>query len=259
MERLHSCRDRIMEKEKIKLTKELVISIYKRSYFRSHFARILFLSIYMIAFVLWYDDLSMLFLYTAPNLEFLVDVVIVFPVCALVAVIDLISQIIERRRVLKGDFFITTDKIVRRQGARSSPKIQYNRSHNFKFKNYGCHWIGKVMYSPIEKRFITGKEQLNRAYLGDIYYIAVTNKNKKIIAIFDTDNYSEFVTLIPLASCMDREFDFGMIEVSVNPRSSVKEFIPSQYTHPQDVGYLQIADVIYSAYCEKLSYGKCYR
>ena len=70
---------------------------------------------------------------------------------------------------------------------------------------------------------------------------------------FDNASYSDFVTLVPLASCMDREYDFGMVEVSVNPRSTVKEYIPSQYTHPQEVGYLQIADVLYSAYCGVLS------
>ena len=189
MERIQACRDRIMENKKIKLTKELVISIYKRSYFRSHFARILFLSIYLIAFVLWYDELLTLLLYTTPNLKFLVKVVFVIPICALIAIIDLISKIVERKNVLRGKFFITTDEIVEREDAHFGPKFQHNKSRNFKFKNYGYHWIQKSVYSPAEKRFVTGKEQLNRAYLGDVYYVAITNKNKRIIAVFDTDSY----------------------------------------------------------------------
>ena len=178
-----------MENKKIKLTKELVIRIYKRSYFRSHFARILFLSIYLIAFVLWYDDLLKLYVYAIPDFKSVVRILIVVPFSALIAIIDLISKIVERKNVLRGKFFITTDEIVEREDAHFGPKFQHNKSRNFKFKNYGHHWIQKSVYSPAEKRFVTGKEQLNRAYLGDIYYIAVTNKNKKIIAIFDTDNY----------------------------------------------------------------------
>ena len=70
---------------------------------------------------------------------------------------------------------------------------------------------------------------------------------------FDNDTYSSFVTLVPLVSTMDREYDFGQVEVTVNPRSTVKELIPTEYTHPQASGYLQMADEIYSAYCAVLT------
>ena len=128
-------------------------------------------------------------MYAMPGFKSAVRVLIVVPFCALIAVIDLISKIVERKNVLRGNFFITTDEIVEREDAHFGPKFQHNKSRNFKFKNYGCHWIQKSVYSPKEDKFISGKEQLNRAYLGDVYYVAITNKNKRIIAAFDTDSY----------------------------------------------------------------------
>ena len=62
------------------------------------------------------------------------------------------------------------------------------------------------------------------------------------------------VYFAPLSVCMDRENDFGRVEVPVNPRlTTVTETIPVEYTHPQTPGYYQIADVLYSCYCAHLS------
>lgn len=56
------------------------------------------------------------------------------------------------------------------------------------------------------------------------------------------------VHIVPLSITMDREHNFGHVEVGVNPRlSSVTEFIPNESVHPQKEGYLQMADVMYSA------------
>ena len=72
--------------------------------------------------------------------------------------------------------------------------------------------------------------------------------------VFDTSTYNSFVTIVPVATCMDREYDFGQVVVPVNPRlSTVTETIPSQYTHPQSAGYLQMADAMFSVYCAKLN------
>lgn len=57
------------------------------------------------------------------------------------------------------------------------------------------------------------------------------------------------VYIVPCSICMDREYNFGQKEVSVNPRSSVKVMIPNESVHPQNEGYMQMADVMYSVYC----------
>lgn len=67
------------------------------------------------------------------------------------------------------------------------------------------------------------------------------------------DGYSN-VYIVPLSVCMDRENDFGQVEVAVNPRlTTVTETIPNESVHPQNAGYMQIADVMYSSYIAHLS------
>ncbi len=61
------------------------------------------------------------------------------------------------------------------------------------------------------------------------------------------------VYIIPLASCMDREYDFGQVMTKVNPRSNVEVAMPVERIHPQASGYYQMADLMYSFYCGVLS------
>ena len=61
------------------------------------------------------------------------------------------------------------------------------------------------------------------------------------------------VYFIPLMSCMDREYDFGQVMTKVNPRSSIEIPMPKESVHPQAVGYYQMADLMYSAYCGVLN------
>lgn len=61
------------------------------------------------------------------------------------------------------------------------------------------------------------------------------------------------VYIIPLASCMDREYDFGQVMTKVNPRSDVEVAMPVERIHPQAVGYYQMADLMYSFYCGVLN------
>jgi lysophospholipase L1-like esterase len=61
------------------------------------------------------------------------------------------------------------------------------------------------------------------------------------------------VYFVPLTECHDSEYNFGSVEVSVNPRASQKEYIPTEGVHPQQQGYEQMADVMYSVYCRALS------
>ena len=60
-------------------------------------------------------------------------------------------------------------------------------------------------------------------------------------------NYSNLY-MIPLNLLHDNEYNFGRKEVPVNPRSDIKETIPTDAVHPVD-GYLQFADVQFSSYC----------
>ena len=61
------------------------------------------------------------------------------------------------------------------------------------------------------------------------------------------------VYIIPLASCMDREYDFGQAMTKVNPRSTVEIPMPKESVHPTVIGYYQMADLMYSFYCGILS------
>lgn len=61
------------------------------------------------------------------------------------------------------------------------------------------------------------------------------------------------VYLVPLATCMDREYDFGQVATPVNPRCAVTVDMPAESVHPQPCGYYQMADVMYSAFCGVLT------
>lgn len=53
--------------------------------------------------------------------------------------------------------------------------------------------------------------------------------------------------IVPLAITMDRDNDFGQEQMPVNPRlTSVTVPVPVECVHPQEAGYMQMADVIYS-------------
>lgn len=57
------------------------------------------------------------------------------------------------------------------------------------------------------------------------------------------------VVFVPLATCHDREYNFGAVEVAANPRAEQKISVPVESVHPQAQGYYQFADVMFSAYC----------
>ena len=74
------------------------------------------------------------------------------------------------------------------------------------------------------------------------------------IAISETFKDYSTVYIVPLGICMDRDNNFGRVEVPVNPRlTDVKEYVPQESVHPQNPGYMQMADVMYSAYCVVLN------
>lgn len=72
-------------------------------------------------------------------------------------------------------------------------------------------------------------------------------------ALAETFAGYENVYIIPLSVCMDRDYNFGQKEVAVNPRSSMTINIPKESVHPQNEGYMQMADVMYSSYIAYLT------
>ncbi len=54
---------------------------------------------------------------------------------------------------------------------------------------------------------------------------------------------------IPIALTHDSEYNFGSVSTPVNPRASQIELLPIEAVHPQNQGYMQMADCIYSTIC----------
>ncbi len=59
------------------------------------------------------------------------------------------------------------------------------------------------------------------------------------------DGY-ENVHFMPIATCHDSANNFGKVEVAINPRATDTEYMPIEGTHPQNQGYLQMADIMFS-------------
>lgn len=73
-------------------------------------------------------------------------------------------------------------------------------------------------------------------------------------ALTDTLKSYSNLYIVPLSVCMDREYDFGNVPTPVNPRlSAITIDIPSESVHPQEPGYMQIADVMYSSFIAHLN------
>ena len=57
------------------------------------------------------------------------------------------------------------------------------------------------------------------------------------------------VYFIPQTICFDSEYNYGSVETAVNPRANITEKLPVEAVHPQDYGYYQMADIVYSTFC----------
>jgi lysophospholipase L1-like esterase len=85
-------------------------------------------------------------------------------------------------------------------------------------------------------------------YIEDLKVFNLMSKLYELLKSY-TDLY-----MIPLATCMDRENDFGQTPIPVNPRlTDVTINIPAESVHPQSAGYFQMADVMFSTYCGALA------
>jgi len=61
------------------------------------------------------------------------------------------------------------------------------------------------------------------------------------------------IHIIPLVCSHDSKYNFGIVETPVNPHTpSIAEPMPIEGVHPQQNGYEQIGDILYSCYCAKL-------
>lgn len=81
----------------------------------------------------------------------------------------------------------------------------------------------------------------------------IMNFQNALLTALTEKNYTN-VYQIPLSICMDREYDFGNVPKPVNPRlTDITVDIPNESVHPQNAGYMQIADVMYSSFVNHLS------
>ena len=74
--------------------------------------------------------------------------------------------------------------------------------------------------------------------------LKVFNLHKKTIELLES--YPNLY-LVPLGHCNDSENNYKTGTVAVNPRSTITEDNEPDGVHPQDAGYLQIADVLFSS------------
>jgi lysophospholipase L1-like esterase len=66
------------------------------------------------------------------------------------------------------------------------------------------------------------------------------------LAVYDLlKNYNNLF-FVPLSLCHDSEFNYGAVQTPVNPRAAQVEFLPVESVHPQNQGYMQIADIVFS-------------
>ena len=61
-------------------------------------------------------------------------------------------------------------------------------------------------------------------------------------------NYTN-LKFVPIALTHDSEYNFGSVLTPVNARATNTELIETEATHPQEQGYLQMADIMYSTFC----------
>lgn len=60
------------------------------------------------------------------------------------------------------------------------------------------------------------------------------------------------VYFIPQTICFDSEYNYGSVDYPVNPRATITEKLPVEAVHPQDYGYFQMADIVYSTICANI-------
>lgn len=73
--------------------------------------------------------------------------------------------------------------------------------------------------------------------------MTVFNQHKAYIEAFD--NYNDKVKLVHVGATHDSEYNFGTVQKQVNPRNTFTMPQPLESVHPQEPGYLQMADIMW--------------
>ncbi|MBQ3603956.1 MAG: SGNH/GDSL hydrolase family protein [Clostridia bacterium] len=97
-----------------------------------------------------------------------------------------------------------------------------------------------------------GKQQSTdgfASYKGKYKYALDCKFIKAMNLLYDTLKDYSNLYFVPLTECHDNEYNFGAVETPVNPRATQTEYMPNEGIHPQQQGYEQMADVMYSVYC----------
>lgn len=67
-----------------------------------------------------------------------------------------------------------------------------------------------------------------------------------MVKVYELLNAYTKLYFVPISLCHDSEYNFGAVATAVNPRATQTEPIPTEATHPQEQGYLQMADIMFS-------------
>ena len=96
----------------------------------------------------------------------------------------------------------------------------------------------------------------------DGYSVSATYKLVEDLKVFNlqvalTESLKEYPNLyfVPVSVTHDSEYNFGAVETPVNPHAVQTELMPTEATHPQNQGYEQFADIMYSTFCAHLHVG----
>ena len=169
----------MMEEKKIQLTREFVIKNFKRTFlykcFTIHLFELFIIIIFLVicCFLEHYSLLKHPYTFVWSGLYLPIVILCVYEIFKSTWIFV---------RVLCGDFYIVSDKLLRYGWRGRTNEIM------FIFERYGVFIIKRV-YSFIRKRVVSPREQCYEAYNGDIYYIVVFKKTQTIAAIYNSKYY----------------------------------------------------------------------
>ncbi len=173
----------MMEEKKIQLTKELIIKNYKRALLGSYFTDYLTLAPFIVLYALLFNP-------TRKNGFGFVAINLLLAFCILVIFCTEIGSILTLVRVLRSEFRITTDILVKREKTRMKIRWRYFYTvpAKFEFEKYGTFLLNNEYFS-LRGRYVSKNKQIEEAYLGDVYYVVLLKKGGKIVSVFNSRYY----------------------------------------------------------------------
>lgn len=172
----------------IKVTKELVIEQYKRTFIRRFVFPFVLMSVLILllflVFCVYLGAVVASHDVSASAMRFIiVSLLLVFLLAA-----GLASLVAKFKKTMKKEFYITTDKVVKR-GSEKTTYHSIGSSYYIEFEEHGKYFVQKA-YSAAKGEKVSVAEQLNEAYIGDKYYIAILNGTNTIIGAYNSNKYS---------------------------------------------------------------------